>query len=161
MPSRLTDIHVRRISFVGKAAVRDPQDPTQPRRLLLLKADDNPRKDTPTMSAHTNLTTTDFPSSAAQHGGFSDAQRGKLDAILHMLSDDDHPQLTALRSKVDALRHPGPEAEALMKFNGCVTELRKAEPTLTRTEAMERVRKDDPKLERELSAALRGVGAAA
>jgi hypothetical protein len=40
MPSRVTDARVQRISFVRRAATRDPRDPTQPRRVLLWKSED-------------------------------------------------------------------------------------------------------------------------
>lgn len=36
---QLTDLIVDRVSFVDRAAVRDPSDPTKPRRLLLTKSE--------------------------------------------------------------------------------------------------------------------------
>jgi hypothetical protein len=39
MSNRLRDIKVDRVSFVDKAATRDPRDPTQPRRFLLFKSE--------------------------------------------------------------------------------------------------------------------------
>lgn len=42
MPQRLTQIGARRISFVNRAAVRDPANPSQPRRFVLFKAEDAP-----------------------------------------------------------------------------------------------------------------------
>lgn len=42
MPKNVTDVRVRRVSFVGRAATRDPQNPTQPRRKLLWKSEDAP-----------------------------------------------------------------------------------------------------------------------
>ena len=40
MPNQVTDAKVKRISFVRRAATRDPRDPTQPRRVLLWKSED-------------------------------------------------------------------------------------------------------------------------
>lgn len=40
MPNRLTDIRVKRVSFVNRGAVRDPRDPSEPRRRLLWKSED-------------------------------------------------------------------------------------------------------------------------
>lgn len=42
MPNQVTDARVRRVSFVDRAATRDPKNPTQPRRKLLWKAEDAP-----------------------------------------------------------------------------------------------------------------------
>ncbi len=42
MPNQVTDARVRRVSFVDRAATRDPSDPTQPRRKLLWKSEDAP-----------------------------------------------------------------------------------------------------------------------
>lgn len=39
MANRITGLRVDRISFVKDAAVRDPQDPTKPRRALLWKSE--------------------------------------------------------------------------------------------------------------------------
>ncbi len=40
MPNHVTDVRVRRISFVDRAATRDPENPTEPRRALLFKSED-------------------------------------------------------------------------------------------------------------------------
>jgi hypothetical protein len=42
MPNQVTDARVRRVSFVDRAATRDPMDPMQPRRKLLWKSEDAP-----------------------------------------------------------------------------------------------------------------------
>jgi uncharacterized membrane protein YqiK len=42
MPNQVTDARVRRVSFVERAATRDPKNPTQPRRKLLWKSEDAP-----------------------------------------------------------------------------------------------------------------------
>ena len=39
MPNQVSDVHVRRVSFVKRASTRDPARPTEPRRLLLYKAE--------------------------------------------------------------------------------------------------------------------------
>ena len=39
MPNQVTDVHVRRVSFVKRASTRDPARPTEPRRHLLYKAE--------------------------------------------------------------------------------------------------------------------------
>lgn len=40
MPNRLHDVRADIVSFVDRAATRDPQNPTQPRRFLLFKRED-------------------------------------------------------------------------------------------------------------------------
>jgi hypothetical protein len=51
MPSnQVTDVHVRRVSFVKRASTRDPNNPSEPRRHLLYKAEgapDDERTDMP------------------------------------------------------------------------------------------------------------------
>ena len=42
MRNQVTDVRVRRVSFVDRAATRDPSNPTQPRRKLLWKSEDAP-----------------------------------------------------------------------------------------------------------------------
>ena len=42
MRNQVTDARVRRVSFVDRAATRDPKNPTQPRRKLLWKSEDAP-----------------------------------------------------------------------------------------------------------------------
>lgn len=42
MLNQVTDARVRRVSFVDRAATRDPSNPTQPRRMLLWKSEDAP-----------------------------------------------------------------------------------------------------------------------
>lgn len=42
MPQRLTNPRAQRISFVNRAAVRDPARPTEPRRFVLFKAEGGP-----------------------------------------------------------------------------------------------------------------------
>ena len=44
MPNQVTDARVRRVSFVERAATRDPKNPTQPRRKLLWKSEDAPNE---------------------------------------------------------------------------------------------------------------------
>jgi hypothetical protein len=66
------------------------------------------------------------------------------------------PRAKALHSKVDAIAHPDLEQRVMKEFDGKIAELRKADPKLTRTAAMERVRRTDPQLERALSAAMHG-----
>lgn len=41
MPNRLTNIRVRQVDFVDRAATRDPQNPHQPRRFLLWKSEES------------------------------------------------------------------------------------------------------------------------
>lgn len=48
MANKLTDLTVEFVSLVDKAAVRDPQNPTQPQRLLVWKADTGRAGDDPT-----------------------------------------------------------------------------------------------------------------
>jgi len=154
MSHRLTGIRVNRISFVDKAAVRDPNDPSQPRRFLLTKAE-NERQDHMTGSS---IGGSEDATTTTASGIPADEQQ-KLDAVLILLRDCEHPQAAALYNKVDSIVNPNAEVRAVAKFNGRVEELRKSDPKITRTEAMERVRKDDPKLQRELHDALRGVAA--
>jgi hypothetical protein len=47
------------------------------------------------------------------------------------------------------------------KMDATVVQLQKADPTgqMTRTQALERVRRENPKLAREMAAAMRGVAA--
>lgn len=45
MPNRLADIKVDFVSFVRKAATRDPTDPSKPRRFILYKSESQPRRD--------------------------------------------------------------------------------------------------------------------
>jgi hypothetical protein len=40
MLNHVTDVRVRRVSFVDRAATRDPENPTEPRRALLFKSQD-------------------------------------------------------------------------------------------------------------------------
>lgn len=40
MPSAVSDLYVRRVSFVKRGAVRDPSNPSEPRRRLLWKSED-------------------------------------------------------------------------------------------------------------------------
>lgn len=60
---QLKDLRVDTVSFVGKAAVRDPDDPTKPRRLLLWKSQD----------AHLRM--------AGLQDALDKAERDKADAI--------------------------------------------------------------------------------
>jgi hypothetical protein len=80
-------------------------------------------------------------------------EQAKLEAVIVLLRDCQDPRLAALHDKADALANPNAEVTAMRKFSGKVEELRKAEPSLTRTAAMERVRKSDPALQRELARA--------
>ncbi len=64
-PHSLTDVRVRHVSFVKRAAVRDPIDPTQPRRFLLFKSDHHD---------------TDMP--ASQHGSLTVADSlGEIESL--------------------------------------------------------------------------------
>ena len=42
MPNQLNNVKVAKVSFVGRAAVRDPDQPDQPRRFVLYKSDGSP-----------------------------------------------------------------------------------------------------------------------
>ncbi len=83
--------------------------------------------------------------------------QGRLAAVMVILRGGEHPEVKALHSKVDAVAHPSSERRVLKRFNDEVVELRKADPKLSRSEAMERVRKGDRKLERELYDVLHGA----
>jgi hypothetical protein len=50
MQANLRDLNVEFVSFVKRAAVRDPQNPTEPQRFLLWKADQTEETDMSTMT---------------------------------------------------------------------------------------------------------------
>jgi hypothetical protein len=115
MPNRLTDLKVPRVSFVSRAAVRDPANPTEPRRFVFTKADDTDRKDPPMAAATTNLSDAlrramsdhadelkdgDISPRIAQIADLADSRRGKpVDAANEDVADPERAlakQLTAL-----------------------------------------------------------------
>lgn len=56
MRNQLRDVKVRRVSFVDRASVRDPEAPEQPRTWLLMKADNpTPTEDRKMATATTSL----------------------------------------------------------------------------------------------------------
>ncbi len=85
-------------------------------------------------------------------------EQGKLETVLLLLRDCQDPRLVALHDKADALAHPDAEVAAVRKFEGEVVALRKSDPNLSRSAAMERVWRENPGLQRELAEAS-GTGA--
>lgn len=83
----------------------------------------------------------------------SDDEGNAVDAALILLARCEHPRVTELHGRLDALRHPDPEGAAMAKFDQRVVELRKSDPMLTRTAAHERIRRSEPELMREVGRA--------
>ncbi len=83
----------------------------------------------------------------------SDDEGNAVDAALILLARCQHPAVTEIHGRLDGLRHPDPEAAAMAKFDARVVELRKADPTLTRSGAHEHIRRSDPGLMREVASA--------
>ena len=185
MAQQLTNIRARRISFVDRAAVRDPANPTEPRRFLLFKSEDDGGDQS-------------FPGGPAEGrpNEISPDEQRALEAAHQLLAGSAQPLVAALAEKINAIAHPTTdervlktdtggamdaeieqlrkhedlrvkdllkaeeptlEQVALAKHEIAVSELRKAEPALTRIAAMERVRRERPDVAREISA---GMGAA-
>jgi hypothetical protein len=83
----------------------------------------------------------------------SDDEKNGVDAALILLARCTHPAVTEIHGRLDGLRHPDPERSVMEKFDARVVELRKADPTLTRTAAHERIRRTEPELMREVGRA--------
>lgn len=99
----------------------------------------------------------------ATYPGLSSTHRTYLTAAHSLLRDsmDAHPIVAGLARQVDEILHPNAEERTLAKLEEKVVELRKADPTMTATEAKERVRRENPQLEAELAAAMHGRPVAA
>jgi hypothetical protein len=122
MASRLTNIQVRRVSFVKRAAVRDPADQSQPRRFILYKADTSTEKDGVAQMARTTTNDGDLNVS-------SDAQAAIHGAVAllapHSISE---PRIAALCNKLTSIAAPvGQGDEAVSKSLRSLAELRKTE----------------------------------
>jgi hypothetical protein len=169
MANRLTDIRVRRVSFVKKASTRDPQDPSKPRRFVLLKAESPPDERTDTMAAPTaetnaaqeiakDLASVERSIAVAKAEGAPGSHIAQLERargrIQKAYTQVDNPASLAAREKVKAGEHS--VGGALAEFREAVSAL-VAKGGITRTAAMERVRRDDPGLERRVSAEERGA----
>jgi len=118
MANQLTQLHVRRVSFVAKSSVRDPADPTQPRRFFLWKSDERN-----TMATATNT--------------LSSADRTLLDQLVGVI--DKHgsgdERMAAIRSKMHEVSHPEPpegedDGEQVEKAEARLAVFRKAEQEL-------------------------------
>ncbi len=141
MAKRLTDIEVKRVSFVKRAATRDPKDPSEPRTFLMVKSEDgDPNERTRTM-ATTTLSTSD---------------RAALDAAIRDLEDSGDPRLQGELERLRVLRNPegqrhggpdnfGPAAGSAVAKVDELLSLRKAEG-LTESQARARVYQSHPQL---------------
>jgi hypothetical protein len=100
------------------------------------------------------------PQATASDALTSEEQQ-KLEAGVVLFRDGKHPLVQALHRKIDQIAHPSAQATAMKKLDAAVVDLQKADSTgtMTRTQAIERVRKDDPRLMREIAAATRPVAA--
>jgi hypothetical protein len=89
----------------------------------------------------------------------TDSERDHLAAALVCLAKCQHPQVRALHEKVNLIANPDAETRALAKLDAAATDLQKADRTgqMTRTQAMERARRENPQLARELHDATRRV----
>ena len=83
-------------------------------------------------------------------------EQQSLEAVNVLLRGAQHPHVKDIATRASELANPGAEAAALTKFNEKVAELQKTQ-NITKSEAMERVRKDDPGLQKELHDAVRRV----
>jgi hypothetical protein len=164
---RLTEIRARRVSLVERAAVRDPQDPSKPRRFVLFKAESPHDERTEPMAAATtetaaqeiakDLRDVDQTIALAKAEGAPPSHIAQLDRarrrIQKSYSEVDNPASVAAREKVNHGEHTA--GGALGEFREAVDALTRK--GLTRTAAMERVRRDDPELVRRVGAEERGA----
>lgn len=154
MPNEIRNLSVGRVSWVDRASVRDPDDPTQPHRYLLVKSATQPGKDKSMAAAITDST------DASTNDELTADEQQALEACLILLARCEHPKAALVHSTVRGIVHPNPEAAALKKMAAKTAELRKSDSMLTDFAAKERVRRENPRLMRELGAALRGERAA-
>jgi hypothetical protein len=91
--------------------------------------------------------------------GLSSDEEQTLETALVLLRQCQHPQVRTLAEGVSALANPDAETQALEKMEGAVVALRKADPAMTRTQALEKARRENPDLAVELARAVHGVAA--
>ena len=82
-----------------------------------------------------------------------------LEGAMTLLGHCQHPQAQALYTKIAAIAHPSGEERVMKAVEGEVVALRKADPSLSAVEAKQRVLRENPKLQRELSDAMHGLAA--
>jgi hypothetical protein len=92
-------------------------------------------------------------------GELTDEERTFVGAASQCLAKCSHSTVRALHERLDALLNPSREQAVLKAMNQEVVELQKRDPGLSRYQAMEKARRDNPALARELHDASRGVAA--
>ncbi len=80
----------------------------------------------------------------------ANAQTAAAAAIEILKDHAADPDVRVLLAKADEIANPDQEKVTVAKFQGRVAELQKADSSLTKVQAMERVRKEDPALAREM-----------
>jgi hypothetical protein len=111
--------------------------------------------------ASASSTTMTGPQSSQPDNDFTPEETQHLEACLILLGQCAHPQAQALHSKVDAIAHPSVEKQILKENDQRIVDLCKADPGLTRTQAIEKARSEmTPRERMELHNAVRGIPAA-
>lgn len=98
MPQRLTALRVPRVSFVDRAAVRDPSNPTEPRRFVMFKSEGSVPP-TPTKGAPV----------------LTDAQKAELDPTVREMVEKAEQEATDAEAARVTAEKKAEEAEAAVK----------------------------------------------
>ena len=97
MSNQLRDIKVDHVSFVAKAATRDPRDPTQPRRFLLFKSESGApsndkavpwKRETPVIQKSEGERTDDMATATDTQAQTADEREAELSEMLVGLESD-------------------------------------------------------------------------
>lgn len=136
MPSAVSDLYVRRVSFVKRGAVRDPSNPSEPRRRLLWKSEDGEETNGDAI----------VPSNNAPKGGTMTATTEELQETLAKAEKERDEALKKAQDAEEALAksrkkktNDDPEAEPMNK----------AELPAPVREALEKAEKEAEQLRKE------------